>query len=263
VSRWLSGSSSKYSHSRPSTGRPKIVQLIAKIRSRQERLSSAAKAAVLIAAREFTALSAFSAIFMGGVLKSMFVAKLKLMVGVLMIMTALGASGLVYWAAEQPASPAEKHSDGRPKSELEHLRHENELLKLNLQIVLEKMCAQEAELRTLRERIKGYDNELNEAREFIYRVWPTLDILRLEVNMSKAQNAFKKCKDVGDRISIRKLLKGTEGHAERLRKELELLRPEVVLDDEKEAQQLKKVSEKIAKLGEELQQYLKVHADGR
>jgi hypothetical protein len=42
-----------------------------------------------------------------------------------------------------PAAP-------RAASELEKLRRENELLKLNLEVVLEKVRAQEAELRTLR-----------------------------------------------------------------------------------------------------------------
>jgi predicted DNA-binding protein (UPF0251 family) len=110
-------------------------------------LSATTKTAVLVAAGELTTISAASAVLMKGVLKSMFLTKLKMMVGAVMIVTALGASGLVYRAAGQPASPAEKRSDGKPKSELERLRHENELLKLNLEVVLEKVRAQEAELR--------------------------------------------------------------------------------------------------------------------
>jgi hypothetical protein len=107
------------------------------------------KTAALVAAGELTAVSAASAILMKGVLKSMFVAKLKLMVGAVMVVTALGASGLVYRAAGQSA-PAEKRSEGKPLSEAERLRHENELLKLNLEVVLEKVRAQEAELRALK-----------------------------------------------------------------------------------------------------------------
>jgi hypothetical protein len=74
---------------------------------------------------------------------------------VMMVMV-LGASGLVYRASGQsgPAS-AEK----RPRSELEALRHENELLKLNLEVVLEKVRAQEAELRTLRGQVKATPTE--------------------------------------------------------------------------------------------------------
>jgi RNA polymerase sigma factor (sigma-70 family) len=113
-------------------------------------VSTTTKAAILVAAGELTTVSAASAVLMKGVLKSMFLTKLKLMVSAVMIVTVLGASGLVYRAAGQSASPLDKQGDGKPKSELERLRHENELLKLNLEVVLEKVRAQEAELRTLK-----------------------------------------------------------------------------------------------------------------
>jgi hypothetical protein len=102
-----------------------------------------------------------------------------------------------------------------------------------------------------------HGSEHEEARKFIYRVWPALDSERLEENIPKARNAFKTCGDVGDLISIRKLLRGTLGHAEQLEKKLADLKPELVIEDEKEALQLKKVSEQIVKLGEEIQNYLK------
>lgn len=126
-------------------------------------LSSTTKAALLVAAGKFTAASASSAVLMKGVLKSMFLTKLKMMVGTMLVVTALGASGLVYHATGQTTAAArtdalraEKRSDGKqkPRSELERLRHENELLKLNLEVVLEKVHAQEAELRVLRGQAK-------------------------------------------------------------------------------------------------------------
>ncbi len=114
-------------------------------------LSSTVKTAALVAAGELSAVSIGSAILMKGVLKSMFLAKLKWLVGAAMIVTALGASGLVYRAADPPIStyrvadllinPAAKPSNDKPLSELERLRRENELLKLNLEIVLEKVRA--------------------------------------------------------------------------------------------------------------------------
>jgi RNA polymerase sigma factor (sigma-70 family) len=128
-------------------------------------VSATTKIAVLVAAGELSAVSATSAILMKGVLKSMFLTKLKLMVGAVMVVTVLGASGLVYRAAGQPASPTEKRSDGKPKSELERLRHENELLKLNLEVVLEKVRAQEAELRALRRDSKAKLPELQKMEE--------------------------------------------------------------------------------------------------
>ncbi len=113
-------------------------------------LSSTVQAAALVAAGELSALSASSALLMKGVLKSMFLSKLKMMVGAVVVAVALGTSGLVYQAVGQTATPNEKRGDGKPQGELERLRRENELLKLNLEVVLEKVRAQEAELRTLK-----------------------------------------------------------------------------------------------------------------
>jgi hypothetical protein len=103
--------------------------------------------------------------------------------------------------------------------------------------------------------------EHEEARKFIYRVWPTLDLSRLEDNIPKVQNAFKTCKDVGDSTSIEKLLRGTLGHADRLKKKLDELQLEGTIDAEKESLQFKKVSEEIAKLGLEIEEYRKLHKD--
>jgi RNA polymerase sigma factor (sigma-70 family) len=96
-----------------------------------------------------------------GALQTMLTAKLKMAVGALMVVAALGTSGLVYRASGQPApAVTERKSDGKPRSELEALRRENELLKLNLEVVLEKVRAQEAELRTLRGQAKAAPNGL-------------------------------------------------------------------------------------------------------
>jgi hypothetical protein len=73
-----------------------------------------------------------------------------------MVVVALGVSSLAYQAAAQPAPGiAERKLVSKPRSELEALRHENELLKLNLEVVLEKVRAQESELRTLRRQVKA------------------------------------------------------------------------------------------------------------
>jgi hypothetical protein len=103
--------------------------------------------------------------------------------------------------------------------------------------------------------LRGPEHEA--ARKFIYRVWPTLDVSRLEDNIKKAQDAFKTCKDAGDSISIEKLLRGTLEHAGQLEKKLAELRPDLVIEDEKEALEFKKVSEQIVKLGLDIQAHLK------
>jgi hypothetical protein len=99
--------------------------------------------------------------------------------------------------------------------------------------------------------------EHEEAREFIYRFWPTLDPSRLEENIKKAREALQTCKKFRDKIGIKKLLRGTMGHADQLTKKLEELKPDLVVDDEKEAIQLKKVSEQIVQLGRDIEDCLK------
>jgi hypothetical protein len=110
--------------------------------------NSTVKAAALVAAGQMTAVSMPAVALMKGVMKVMLLKKLRLAGGALTVMVALGAVGLGYhngnFGAAQAAPP------DRPLTDLEALRKENELLKLNLQIVLEKVGAQESELRTLR-----------------------------------------------------------------------------------------------------------------
>jgi hypothetical protein len=82
-------------------------------------------------------------------MKAMLLKKLRLAVGAVMVLVALGAVGVGYQAgggsgAAQAAPP------DKPQNELEALRKENELLKLNLQVVLEKVQAQETELHAVR-----------------------------------------------------------------------------------------------------------------
>ncbi len=87
---------------------------------------------------------------MKGMLNAMFLKKLKVVVGVVLVVGALGVVGLAYQTGTAPAAPPDK-----PSNELESLRKENELLKLNLLVVLEKVRAQETELNDLRGRQKG------------------------------------------------------------------------------------------------------------
>ncbi len=137
------------------------------------------------AAGPLTAVSTAVGILTKGVLKTMFLTKLKLAVGAVMIVTVFGASGLVYRAAGQSA-PETKRSDGKPLSEVERLRRENELLKLNLEVVLEKVRAQEAELRALKD-----DNRLR------YRsmlLWERTTGKQLDVR----QEAIKALPAIGD-----------------------------------------------------------------
>jgi RNA polymerase sigma factor (sigma-70 family) len=87
------------------------------------------------------------------VVKTMFLAKLKLAMGAVMVVAALGAGGVAYQVGGPRAAQAAP--DGKPVSELEALKRENELLRYNLQLVLEKARALEADVRALKEQAKA------------------------------------------------------------------------------------------------------------
>jgi RNA polymerase sigma factor (sigma-70 family) len=108
-----------------------------------------AKAAALVAAGQLAAGATPAAVLMQGVMKAMLLKKLRLAVGVAMVLAALGGVGAAYRAADL-ARAAEPN---KPRDELEALRKENELLKLNLQVVLEKVRAQETEIAGLRKDV--------------------------------------------------------------------------------------------------------------
>ncbi len=117
----------------------------------------------------------------------------------------------------------------------------------------------DAHLKDLQAMWKTVDAEHAEARNYIYLVWPTLDTEHLKDGLAKIRNALKKCEAAGDRTTIRKLLKGTETHALRLKKELDLLQPDLLQEDVEPAKLRKEISEQIVKLGTDMQEYLKTH----
>jgi RNA polymerase sigma factor (sigma-70 family) len=88
-------------------------------------------------------------LMMKGAFHMLFTSKWWPVAGAVVVALSLAAVGIGFKSGDAPgtaqAAPPEK-----PMSELEALRKENELLKLNLDIVLEKLKALEAELQTLR-----------------------------------------------------------------------------------------------------------------
>jgi hypothetical protein len=99
------------------------------------------------------------------VLKTMFLAKLKLAVGAVMVVAALGAGGVAYQVSGP--RPAQAAPESKPQGELEALKKENELLKFNLQVILEKARAQEAELLALRGQAQAAANNSAEVVKFL------------------------------------------------------------------------------------------------
>ncbi len=114
-----------------------------------------AKAAALVAAGQLAGVSPPVNALMKGVLTAMFMAKFKLVLGLLVgAALTVGAGTLALPPAGAQNPPAPGPVPVKPASELEALRRENELLKLNLLVVLEKVRAQEAEIHALHEARK-------------------------------------------------------------------------------------------------------------
>jgi RNA polymerase sigma factor (sigma-70 family) len=122
-------------------------------------VSSTAKAAALVAAGQLAAVSAPAAVLMKEVMKTMLLRKLRIVVGVVMVLAALGLGGVGYHAGAMSAA-AQAAGPDKPQTELDALRKENELMKLNLLVVLEKLRAQEAELKSLRKDVAASNQKL-------------------------------------------------------------------------------------------------------
>ena len=157
-----------------------------------------AKAAVWVAAGHLAAVAAPVGVLTRGVLRAMFLTKLKVVLGVVLAVVALGAGGVAYRPADAQTVQPPRRAEGKPRSELEALRRENELLKLNLEVVLEKVRAQEAELRALRGRTAdvpgGYLNLKPGERA------RPLEQLQLTYPKPKDENRLPA--DVADRIEV-------------------------------------------------------------
>jgi RNA polymerase sigma factor (sigma-70 family) len=106
-------------------------------------LLSTAKAARLFIAGQTAGISAAVAALTQGVLKTMSFLNLKSAAVALTLVLSLGIGGVAYRSAGVHAAPA------NPANELETLRKENDLLKLNLEVVLEKVRSQAAEIKSL------------------------------------------------------------------------------------------------------------------
>jgi RNA polymerase sigma factor (sigma-70 family) len=119
-------------------------------------VSLTSRAAALVAAGQVAAVSPPAVLLMKGAMKAMLMKKLRVTVGAVVVAVALGAVGFGYQAGGGSGAAQAAQPD-RPRNEVEALRHENELLKLNLEVVLEKVRAQESELQALRKQVTALD----------------------------------------------------------------------------------------------------------
>jgi RNA polymerase sigma factor (sigma-70 family) len=191
-------------------------------------VAATAKAAALAAAGHLAAVSTPVAAVTKGVLRAMFLTKLKVVLGSVLVVGALGAGGLALQGdGGRAAAQAVPPKGAAPPSDLEALRRENELLKLNLQVVLEKVRAQEDELRTLRGRVAAAatvrhvafapDGRLlvTGAADGSVRIWDAASGKQL-----KGDAAPKTLGDVRNREEMRRAVEAVESALRKLKEQL-------------------------------------------
>jgi hypothetical protein len=151
-----------------------------------------------------------------GVLKAMLISKLKITASMMLVCAlVVGIGGLSY----PSASAQDKPGVAKPRSELEALRHENELLKLNLTVVLEKVRAQEEELRAL----KKQGGEATKTSALLYRIQLAEAYLkqsqkRQELDTVKAaEDALKALRDASNAEARMRAADALERAAKKLR----------------------------------------------
>jgi RNA polymerase sigma factor (sigma-70 family) len=190
---------------------------------------STVRAATLVAAGR-AAVATPAAVLMNEVLKAMLMTKLKLAAAGVMVMVTLGASGLLYRAAGQ----SEGQPAGKPRNEVEALRHENELLKFNLELVLEKCRAQEAQLRALRDEKRATRTAAGAplAGEVLIRGLRTVKELRAAdlaaavqvaglTPEQEVEAALKAFREASDNETKRRAAEMLEGALKKLRQQLQ------------------------------------------
>jgi len=182
---------------------------------------STAKAAAHVAAGRMMAGSTPAVLLMKGVMKAMLLKKLRLVVGAVVVLAALGAVGFGYQAGSGPGAVQAAQPD-KPRSEVEALRRENELLKLNLEVVLEKVRAQEAELRTLRGQAADAAKLPPHALHLEYQRYLALKMLGEAVHsdpLGEAESALKALREAKDKEGQRRATEALEKAREQLKQQ--------------------------------------------
>lgn len=100
------------------------------------------------------------------------------------------------------------------------------------------------------------DAQHAKARKFIFEAWPKLDTPGLKKQIADAHQALQVCVKAGDWIGATRLLRGLEIHLQRIEKELQELKPETNIDDEKPAKLIKELIPDLQVLDRTIREFL-------
>jgi len=166
--------------------------------------------------------------------KAMFLAKLKATIATLMVVAVLGG-GLAYSGSGG--------SQAKPQNELEALRRENELLKVNLRVTLEKIEAMEKQVNDLKGQVSQKETATDARRlaemENARRLEEKLYADRVTVaQQRRAEDAAKKARAAAEADRDRKLADIAtllRGRTEQLESAMDALRKAQASQDNKDA----------------------------
>lgn len=187
-------------------------------------LCETSKAAVLAAAGQLTANASAAAVLTQEVMKTMFLTKLKVTVAGVLVALALSVAGIAY---HQTGVSAVQAADGKgvetkagvPKApnDLEALRRENELLKLNLRVTLEKLEALETALKQQTEKKAATDPDPASTYARLARLRQIEGLRIVEprevsrpIPMADLEAAIKAVKEAKDEASLQKAIKALD-----------------------------------------------------
>jgi len=182
-------------------------------------VAATCKAAALAAAGQLAATACTAAALTHEVMKAMFMTKLKAAVAGLVIAVVLTATGIATQMASGPVAQAQPPATGgKPADELEALRRENALLKLNLRVTLEKLEALEEALkrrnaqasvdeRVLADWLKAANKTLGAGDQM--RLWGHTSKLKPQA-IAEIEDALKLLKAARDEAEYRKAVQQLE-----------------------------------------------------
>jgi RNA polymerase sigma factor (sigma-70 family) len=177
-------------------------------------IASTVSAALLVSAG--SEVPAVSAAIMKGVLKAMFLTKLKV-ASVVVLVAALGGGGFVYQVGKPAEAQAQPQAQPpKPLSEVEALRRENELLKLNLEVVLKEVRSLKAEVAELKGAGKKSSDDRTELSN-LPMSRTTGKEKRVSDTLAELERSLKAIRDGGDRNEYRRVIEALDKALRRLK----------------------------------------------
>jgi RNA polymerase sigma factor (sigma-70 family) len=187
-------------------------------------VASTVKAALLVAAGELGAASTGAAVLAKGALKAMSVSKVKFVAAVLAVGLAFGATGVAYRASNGPTAQAAPQ-DAKAPSELEALKRENELLRLNLRLALEKVEAQDAEIKALKGQAAATEVR-GKTIVLVDKGTPYANVLNLKLDpdtdkaaLDEVEAAVKALREAKDEAARQRALKALDEATRKLKRD--------------------------------------------